>query len=376
MDNNEKINRFKQVAQKILSYVAGGLDMGMQLVSRLWRASPGEEGSSVSSDIRAAFRHVDPRRAYRIAALIIVGGYLLSGMYMVRPGEAAVVTRFGKVINPKVTEGLRYRLPWPFEKEMVVNVSEVRRESVGLASAEPEHPNHPEKPGKLQVLSGDTNILDYEVIVQYQILDPVQYLFAFDYAPYQLVRDAVRAAVTSVSTDTGVDEILTSGRQIVLDRLQKETQILLDDYGAGLRVVSVNFQKAYPPDEVADAFRDVSSAREDKDKSINEADGYKNSVIPEARGQAQKMVTEAKSIAQAQTNEAKGAAAGFGEILTQYRTNSSIYGEKVTRFRLYLERMEQIFPRIKTYVVKPGEKVNLKLLENGGNVDVFPPLNP
>lgn len=300
----------------------------------------------------------------------------MSGVYMVRPGEAAVVTRFGGVINPKVMEGLHYRLPWPFEKETVVNISEVRRESVGLTSVEPEHPKHLEKPGKLQALSGDTNILDYEVIVQYQILDPVQYLFAFDYAPYQLVRDTVRAAVTTVSTGTTVEDILTSGRQIVLDRLQKETQALLDSYGTGLRVVSINFQKAYPPDEVADAFRDVSSAREDKNKSINVADGYNNSIIPEARGQAQKLVTEAKSSAEAEINEANGAAAGFNEVLAQYRTNSSIYGEKVTRFRLYLERMEQIFPRIKTYVVKPGEKVNLKLLENGDSVDVFPPLNP
>lgn len=375
-DNNEKDNRFKQFRQRILALLAHGLNTGMRLISRLRRTLPGEEGVSVSSDIRAAFQHINPRRVYRIAALIIVGAYVLSGLYMVRPGEAAVVTRFGQVVNPKVSEGLRYRLPWPFEKETVVNVSEVRRESVGLASAEPEHPKHLEKPGKLQVLSGDTNILDYEVIVQYQVLDPVQYLFAFDYAPYQLVRDAVRAAVTSVSTDTAVDDILTSGRQSVLDRLQKETQTILDTYQTGLRIVSVNFQKAYPPDEVADAFRDVSSAREDKDKSINEAEGYKNSVIPEARGQAEKLVTEATSTAQALVNEARGSAAGFNEILAEYRTNSGIYGEKVTRFRLYLERMEQIFPRIKTYVVKPGEKVNLKLLENGSSVDVFPPQSP
>ncbi len=372
MEPNFKNNR-GQLIRNVFVWAVQLLHTMWENVSRqAWRIFSGD-GSSPTNDIREAFRHLDPRRAYRIGFGILVGMYLLSGLYIVTPGEVAVVTRFGSVVKPKVTEGLHYRLPWPFEKEMQVNTGEVRRESVGLASAEPEHPQHVEAPGKLQVLSGDTNILDYEVIVQYQVVDPVRYLFTFDYEPYQIVRDAVRAAVTTVSTNTAVDDILTTERQSVLNRLQEETQTLLDTYESGLKVVSVNLQKAYPPDEVADAFRDVSSAREDKDKAINEAEGYENSVIPEARGQADKLTTEATSTAQALVNEARGSAAGFGEIIAQYKTNSAIYGEKVTRFRLYLEQMEKIFPRVKTYVVRPGEKVNLKLLESEGGVQVFQP---
>lgn len=370
----EQTKGIKQYIEQLVRQVPLVVAWVTRLVQRLLLTIRSADGSSSMTDIRQAFKHVNARYISGNIVKVIIAIYFLSGVYIVKPGEAAVITRFGKVINPKVTEGLHYRLPWPVDKETVVNVSEVRRESVGLSSPEPEHPKHMEQPGKLQVLSGDTNIIDYEVIVQYQVREPADYLFNIDYAAYQTVRDAVRAAVTKVSAETAVDNILTSERQSVLNRLQKETQIILDSYKSGLAVVSVNFQKAYPPDEVADAFRDVSSAREDKSKTMNEAEGYKNSIIPEARGQAQKLITEASSSAQAQINEASGSAVAFTGILAEYRTNSSIYGEQVTRFRLYLERMEKIFPRVITYIVKPGERVNLKLLEgNETNVKVFPP---
>lgn len=329
--------------------------------------------SAAISDIKAAFAHVNLKVIRRYLLIITAAAYLLSGVYIVRSGEAAVVERFGQIVNPKVSEGLHYRLPWPFEKQTAVNISQIRREGVGLADSEPEHPLHPEQIAKLQVLSGDTNIVDYEVIVEYQVSDPALYLYNANYPSYQLLRDAVRAAVTRISGTTGVDDILTAERQSVLNSLRTESQSLLDRYGSGLKIVNVNFQKAYPPDEVAAAFRDVSSAREDKAKAVNEAEGYKNSIIPEARGQAQKAITEASSSAIAQVNEASGSALAFSGILAQYQTNSSIYGEEVTRFRLYLERMEKIFPNIKAYIVKEGEKVNLRLLENNGQVNIFPP---
>lgn len=370
----EQTNNIKQLLAQVTKRVLVIIGLFIRLVQIATKKIRSADGSSSMTDIRLAFKHVNALYVSGNIVKIIIAIYFLSGIYIVKSGEAAVVTRFGKVVSPKVSEGLHYRLPWPVDKETIVNVSEVRRESVGLSSPEPEHPKHMEQPGKLQVLSGDTNIIDYEVIVQYQVRDPADYLFNIDYAAYQTVRDAVRAAVTKISAETAVDNILTSERQSVLNRLQKETQTLLDSYNSGLAIVSVNFQKAYPPDEVADAFRDVSSAREDKSKTMNEAEGYKNSIIPEARGQAQKLITEASSSAQAQINEASGSAVAFTGILAEYKTNSSIYGEQVTRFRLYLERMEKIFPRVIAYIVKPGERINLKLLEgNETKVNVFPP---
>lgn len=346
-----------------------------RLLERAWRSIPrgprGDRGEFLD-DIRAAFGKLDPRRLGPAGAGLALLAYLLSGIYTVRPGEAAVVQRFGRVIAPGVTEGLHYRLPWPLEQETIVNISAVRRESVGLAQAEPDHPLHLEGPGKLQVLSGDTNIVDYEAIVQYRIGDPAAYLFNIDYPSYQLVRDAVRAAVTRLSVVTGVDAILTTERQSLQNAIREEVQRVVDGNRAGLIIVSINLQKAYPPGEVAEAFRDVASAREDRAKVINEAEGYRNSVVPEARGQATRVLAEARSYARAQVDQAVGGAQAFGSILAQYRVNSRIYGADVTRFRLYIEAMEKILPRVQIYVVKPGERVNLRLL-NGTPPTTFPP---
>ena len=242
------------------SSLRAGLITLARLLGRGWRLAREElqdDGYSPLEDVRAAFAHLNPRRILLALAGLALIAYLLSGIYTVQPGEAAVVRRFGRVVAPLVAEGLHYRLPWPIEQEDVVNIAEVRRESVGLTEAEPEHPLHLEDPGKLQVLSGDTNIVDYEVIVQYQVRDPAAYLFNLNYPSYQVVRDAVRAAVTRVSGSTGVDEILTSERQSLQNALRQTVQTLLDQYNSGLTVISISLQKAYPPDEVADTFRDV-----------------------------------------------------------------------------------------------------------------------
>ncbi|MBX3011875.1 MAG: FtsH protease activity modulator HflK [Caldilineaceae bacterium] len=331
------------------------------------------DGYSPFDDVRAAFAHLHPRRILLAAIGLLLLAYLLSGIYTVQPGEAAVVRRFGYVSIPLVTEGLHYRLPWPIERVDIVNIGEVRRESVGLIAAEPEHPLHREDPGKLQLLSGDTNIVDYEVIVQYQVRDPAAYLFTLNYPSYQVVRDAVRVAVTRASGGMSVDEILTSERQALQTMVRQTVQNLLDEDNSGLAVISINLQKAYPPDEVADTFRDVASAREDKERAVNEAEAYRNSLLPEARGQAERIRAEGAGYALTQVDQATGAAQSFTAIWQEYEANRKIYGEAVTRFRLYLETMERVLPRVKTYVVQQGERINLRLL-NGGQMNSLPPL--
>lgn len=345
------------------------------LAGRTWRAARQNlkgDGYSPLDDVRAAFGHLNLRRIGLALLGLGVLLYLLSGIYTVQPGEAAVVRRFGKVVAANVPAGMHYRFPFPIEEVTTVNTSEVRRESVGLTQPEPGHPLHLEGPGKLQVLSGDTNIVDYEVIVQYRIRDPAAYLFNVDYPPYQLVRDAVRNSVTRLGGSMGVDDILTAKRQELQNALRQAVQALLEQYESGLAVVSLNLQKAYPPDEVSDAFRDISSAREDKSRSINAAEGYFNSIIPEARGAASRILSEAGGYAQAQVDLATGGAQAFNAILTDYQLNSRIYGENVTRFRLYLETMEKVLPQVRTYIVPQGARGNLRLLD-GTNVTTFPP---
>ncbi|MBE2224825.1 MAG: FtsH protease activity modulator HflK, partial [Anaerolineae bacterium] len=225
---------------------------------------------------------------------------------------------------------------------------------------------HPEPPSKLQVLSGDTNVIDIELIVQYQVRDPADFLVNVEYAPYLLIRDVARQAVTDLLSRQPVDAILTTERQSLQQEIQTEMQRRLDAYGSGLAVVGINLQKAFPPDEVADAFTDVNSAREDKARAINEADGYANSTIPEARGQAQQVMADAQSYRSDALGQANGTAQAFVSVLAEYEDNSQIYGEDVTRYRLYLETLEQILPRVQVYIVdnENGGGVNLRLFGN------------
>jgi membrane protease subunit HflK len=328
--------------------------------------------NSARKDILQAFGHIKPRKVIIGLLGLVMTFYALSGVFTVQPGEVGVIRTLGRISNPAVLEGLRYRLPWPFAREDVVNISEVRRETIGLESGEPEHTEHSEDPGKIQVLSGDTNIVDYVVVVQYKIKDPVAYLFSANLAQYQLVRDSLRAAVTKLSGSFSVDDILVSKRQAMLASIMSEMQLLLDAYDSGVAVVNVNFQKAYPPDEVADAFLDVQSAKEDKEKAINQAIGYQNSLLPEARGQAARTKMEAEAFARAAVESARGAASSFEGILAQFRRDKLIYGEDVTRFRLYLESMEKVMKRMRTYVIEKGGKLDLRIIESADGKPAVP----
>ena len=155
---------------------------------------------------------MQPRRLLWGLAGLFILAYLLTGIYVVDPGEAGVVRRFGAVVVPRAEPGLHYRLPWPVDQVDIINVNDVRRESVGILEPEAGH-EHPEPPSKLQVLSGDTNVIDIELIVQYQVRDPADFLINVEYAPYLLIRDVARQAVTDLFSRQPVDAILTTERQ-------------------------------------------------------------------------------------------------------------------------------------------------------------------
>jgi membrane protease subunit HflK len=306
------------------------------------------------------------RRLLSIVALLLVATYIVSGVYVVNPGEAAVVRRFGIVVQQRVEEGLHYRVPWPVDQVDIVNIATVRRESVGLTETAGDGHIHDEPMDKFRALTGDTNIIDVEVVIQYQVRDPANYLFNVDFPPHRLIREAVRGSVTNLIAGLPVDEILTTERQRLQDAIRVDAQRRLDSYNSGLAIVNVNLQKAYPPDEVAEAFRDVASASEDKAKAINEAQGHANSILPEARGDAQKLLADGNSYAAQVVNSAKGAAQAFDSVLAEYNESSRIYGREITLYRYYLESMEKILAKARVYVVNStdGEDVNLRLIDD------------
>lgn len=328
-------------------------------------------------DLRAAVGNVNQRGVLLGLLGLLTLAYLASGIYVVAPGEAAVVRRFGAIVEPRVSSGLHYRIPWPIDRIDLVDVSTVRRETVGVAAPEEDH-EHPEPPARLQALSGDTNVIDIEIVVQYQVRDPAAYLVNVRYAPYRLVRDAVRAAVTSQVTTRPVDNILTTERQALQDAVRSDVQERLDAYNAGLAVVGVNLQKAFPPDDVAAAFTDVNSAKEDRARAINEAQGYANSLIPQARGEAEQLSAEARAYRSDVLGQANGGAQAFTALLSEYQTNARIYGKDITRYRLYLETLDKIMQRAQVYVVdtRNGGTVNLRLFGNQAVPTVPTPVGP
>lgn len=316
-------------------------------------------------DVLSSLGGFSGRRLLPILGLLLVAAYILSGVYVVNPGEAAVVRRFGIVIQPRVEEGLHYRAPWPIDQVDVVNIATVRRESVGLTESAGEGHIHDEPMDKFRALTGDTNIIDVEVVIQYQVREPANYLFNVDYPPHRLIREAVRGSVTNLIAGLPVDEILTTERQRLQDAIRIDAQKRLDTYNSGLAIVNVNLQKAYPPDEVAEAFRDVASASEDKAKVINEAQGHANSILPEARGEAQKILAEANAYAAQVVNAAEGASGAFDSVLAEYEQSSQIYGREITLYRYYLESIEKVLTKARVFVVNSadGEEVNLRVID-------------
>ncbi len=343
----------------------GRLGERIRQLIRMAEAGLRPTGQTVRQDLGEAFGHLRRYRHTGKAALAVVFIlYMLSGTYLVNSGELAVVTRFGRVAQGRVSPGMHWHLPWPFEAVRTVNVSQVRREGIGVTL--PGHAPEIHPPEEIQLLSGDENLLTAKAIVQYRVKEPADYLFRVDYNEDPLLRAAVKAALTELAGAMQVDALLTSGRTELQRRARDQVQETLDAYQSGLEIVSIDLQEVAPPGEVAQAFRDVASAAEEKNKLINDARGYANSVIPQARGEAERRLREAEGYKTDVANRARGEAQRFADTLTQYARDTQVYGANVTRFRLYVETMEKVLAKAKKYVVEPGqdgEQVRVRILD-------------
>jgi len=288
--------------------------------------------------------------------------WLLTGTYVVGPDEVGVVQTFGK--HTRVTQsGLNYHLPYPIETVQTPKVTEVKRVEIGFRTMGNNQYRTIEKESLM--LTGDENIVDAELIVQYKIKDAASYLFNF-VMPVLTVREAAEASLRTVIGKHKIDEALTSGKFLIQEETKDLLQSILDKYGAGVLVVAVQLQDVSPPKQVRAAFKDVASAKEDKNRMINQAEGYRNDIIPKARGEAQAMISEAEGFREARVSRAEGEVAKFNAMLVEYKK-----AKVVTRKRLYLETMEEILPNINKYIIPGGDGGNLLNLLNlnnkGGN---------
>ena len=307
-----------------------------------------------------------------IPILLVV--WLLSGVYIVGPGEQGVVRRFGKFV--RTTEpGPHYSLPRPIEKVDKPKTEKVRRIEIGFRTISPGPPAryafHLEES---LMLTGDEQIIDAQITVQYKIKDAADFLFNVRNLEGSkgTIKDAAEVALRQVVGKRPIDDVLiTEKLQVEID-IRTLLQEIVDGYESGVRITEVKLQIVRPPKEVAPAFSEVVRAKEDKDKSIQEAEGYKEDILPKARGQKEKLVREAEAYKEERIRRARGDAEKFLAVLKEYQK-----AKEVTRKRLYLETMEQVLPSIKKYIIDSDTSEGvLKLLPLEGAPFGITPQNP
>ena len=273
--------------------------------------------------------------------------WLLTGVYIVGPDEVGVVQTLGKY-SRAAQSGLNYHFPYPIETVSTPKVTEVKRIEIGFRTV-----------GKNQyqtisreslMLTGDENIVDAEMIVQYRIKDPVAYTFNF-IEPELTVRQASEASLRTVVGRHNIDEALTSGKFMIQEEAKELIQNILDKYNTGILVVAVQLQDVSPPEQVISAFKDVASAKEDKNRMVNQAEGYRNDVIPKARGEAQAQIREAEGYKKARIARAEGDVSKFNAVLKEYRKS-----KEVTETRLFLETAEEILSNREKIIVPDGKE--------------------
>ncbi len=287
----------------------------------------------------------------KIIVLLLAFVWLASGIYIVEPDEAGVVQRFGAYAY-STGPGPHYHFPFPIESVKTPKVSQVRRAEVGFRSTHVRDGSATQYKPVLEealMLTGDENIVNVQFIVQYQIGNPVDYLFKVD-RPDETLKSAAEAAMREVIGNAKIDSVLTAGKVEVQTETKNLLQSMVDRYDCGIDVVAVQLQDVHPPKEVVDAFKDVASAREDKVRFVNEADAYANDILPKARGRAAAILNEAAAYREQVIRRAKGGADRFSALRAEYDK-----ARDVTRERLYIEGMETLFsnPELEKIVMSP-----------------------
>jgi HflK protein len=322
-------------------------------------------------------RHAVAKSALIAAACL----FLINGFYAVQPDEVGIIERFGKKVDPFSLPGLHYKLPWPVERLTRIQAHRVRVIEVGFRSnsntttAEPAayEWNVQHRSGRFQsrpeesfMLTGDQNMIELNAVVHYAVNRPDAFLFR-QMDGDNTIRQTVESVIQGITTTTKLDDLLTTGRQAVEGKALVELQRRMDKYDTGIRILRFKLEDVHPSLEVVSAFREVSAAFEEKNRMINEAEGYRNEQIALARGNAQARVKNASAYALTRTNQADGDASRFTQQEQALRTAP---GPSETR--MYLETMEQALSGRKKLIIDSTKgRRHLMLLEDGVEV---PPL--
>ena len=281
--------------------------------------------------------------------IILAFVWLASGLYRVGPDEQGVVLRFGKFV--KTTQpGLHYHIPLPIETVQTPKVTKVNRIDIGFRSERDSGFSQgggvADVPQESLMLTGDENIVNIDFSVFWVIKDAGKFLFEIQ-DPEGTVKAAAETAMREVIAKSKIQPVLTEGRAQIEIETQEIIQSILDEYNSGIQITQVQTQKADPPDQVIDAFRDVQAARADMERSKNEAEAYANDVIPRARGEAAKILQAAEAYKQKVVAAAEGEASRFISIYNEYAK-----AKEVTQERMYLETMEKVLADIDKVIIE------------------------
>lgn len=297
------------------------------------------------------------RSIYLIIPIVLLVAWLLSGVYVIQPGEEGVVRTFGRFSN--ITEpGLNYRAPSPFQSVTIVDVQSIRRAEIGFRTDQ--RGGKEERLDEALMLTRDENIVQVELLIQYRVGNSRDFVFNTQ-NPEDILVTSAEVALRSAVGQMSIDSVITEERAKVQDDTRVFLSRLLSDYGTGILVTDVRLQVADPPTEVRDAFQEVVRAKADKERRINEAEAYQNDVVPRARGEKQRLIEEATGFKDRAVLRATGDAQRFLSVLQAYQL-----APEVSRERLQIEALESVL-----------SKVQLTLLDKeavGGQVLPFLPL--
>jgi len=282
-----------------------------------------------------------------LAALFVLAVW--QSVFIVAPDEEGVVKRFGEPVRT-VEPGPHFKIPL-VETVLQPKVAKLHRVEVGFRTNL--QGRQQMVPQEAHMLTGDMNILAIEFIVQYKIKNSTDYLFNVADI-HETIGKAAEAAMREVVGKSKIDEALTTGKAEIQQGTMLLLQSILDDYHAGVQVAAVQLQDVDPPEAVAAAFKDVTNAKEDREKLINQAQGYRNDIIPKAKGEAAQQVNRAKGFAQARVNRAQGETNRFLVTLKEYQQAKDVISK-----RIYIETMEEILPNMEKVIIdgKAGERL-------------------
>lgn len=270
---------------------------------------------------------------------------IMSCQYTVEESEQAVVTTLGKVTSIE-TAGLHFKLPYPIQNVTKVAVNKTQKLQIGYASSNEAQANkNAAVAEEAKMITGDFNIVNIDFFIEWKISDPVKFLFNSD-EPGQILKMIAQSSARSIIGSKNVDGVLTTEKSIIQAEIKEKIINKLQNYDLGVQILDVKIQDSEPPTaDVIKAFKEVETAKQEKETRINEALAYKNKTLPSAESQADKLIREAESFKESKINEATGEVARFNAMYTEYAKNKDI-----TRTRMYLETIEDILPGITVYV--------------------------